>query len=208
MSVAGIDELLAQRWAHRETRELVLLDNRDSFVYNLAHRLAEVGRAPVVVRSDRVSAEEVASWRPRGIVISPGPGHPRDAGCSIDVVRLLGASTPILGVCLGHQAIAEAFGGRVGASGAPMHGRASWCEHDGRGLFSGLDSPMQVARYHSLVVREPLPRELIVTSRVDGFVMGLRHETAPIFGVQFHPESVLTEVGWTMLRNFVQYVSD
>lgn len=207
MSIAGLDELLAQRWAHRTTGELVLLDNRDSFVYNLAHRLAEVGHAPVVVRSDQVSAEEVASWRPRGVVISPGPGHPRDAGCSIDVVRLLGASTPILGVCLGHQAIAEAFGGRVSASGAPMHGRSSACVHDARGLYSGLASPVQVARYHSLVVEEPVPDELVVTARVEDFVMGLRHEELPIFGVQFHPESVLTEVGVAMLRNFVSYMA-
>ncbi len=189
---------------------MVLLDNRDSFVFNLAHRLHEVsGEQAVVVRSDEVSAEELVRWAPRAIIISPGPGHPREAGCSMDVVERFAGEVPILGVCLGHQAIVEAYGGVVESSGRPMHGRASWIEHDGRGMFEGLGERVEVARYHALHAVEPLPEELEVSAWLgeeERMVMGVRHVSEAVYGVQFHPESVLTRDGRAMLSNFMKAV--
>jgi anthranilate synthase/aminodeoxychorismate synthase-like glutamine amidotransferase len=195
---------IGSRWAHRGEGEVVILDNRDSFVFNLAHRLHEVGaRQIVVARSDEVDAGEVASWRPRAIVVSPGPGHPDDAGCSVEVIRRLGVETPILGVCLGHQAIGVAYGAQVSENGAPTHGRASVVEHDGRGVFAGLGDGVEVGRYHSLVIDpETLPAELEPTAWCGGFLMGVRHASHPVVGVQFHPESVLTGQGRRMLRSW------
>ena len=195
------------RWSHQQPGEFVILDNRDSFVFNLAHRLWEVGvRKIVVVRSDEIDVQTLDSWRPAALVVSPGPGHPDDAGCSIEAIRHFSGRIPILGVCLGHQAIAVAFGGLVGRSEAPTHGRASLCEHRGTGLLAGLESPVPVGRYHSLVAREPVPAELEVDGYTDGFVMAFHHAQEPTFGVQFHPESVLTPDGTTILANFVRVV--
>ncbi len=192
------------RWAHQGPGEVVVLDNRDSFVFNLVHRLHEVGaRDIVVVRSDEVDAEEVASWRPRATVVSPGPGHPDDAGCSVEVIRRMGEATPILGVCLGHQAIGVAYGAKVSENGAPMHGRASTITHDGRGVFGGLGDEVEVGRYHSLVIEpDTLPDVLEATAWCGAHLMGVRHVTHPVVGVQFHPESVLTGEGWGMLRSW------
>lgn len=201
------------RWKHKAPGEVVLLDNRDSFVFNLAHRLYEVsGCHPVVVRSDEVSASELMEWAPRALVISPGPGHPEEAGCSVEVVRRFAGKVPVLGVCLGHQAIVEAYGGDVVSSGRPMHGRASWIEHDGRGLFEGQSAEgVKVARYHALVAREPLPEVLEASAWLDEpgeprMVMGVRHVTHEVYGVQFHPESVLTGEGRGMLARFMSRV--
>lgn len=191
-----------RRWAPKPGG-LLVLDNRDSFVFNLAHRLHEVGVECGVVRSDELTVDDVRSLAPSRIVISPGPGHPRDAGVSIDVVRALGQTTPILGICLGHQAIIEAFGGHVVEDGAPVHGRATQIEHDGDGVFAGVESPLEVGRYHSLAAEQPLPECLVETARGDGIIMGVRHRTLPIVGLQFHPESVLTPAGYAILEAFV-----
>jgi anthranilate synthase/aminodeoxychorismate synthase-like glutamine amidotransferase len=193
-----------KRWAATEPGGVLILDNRDSFVFNLAHRLFEVGAKSSVVRSDEVTLDAIRAWRPSRIVISPGPGYPSDAGISIDVVRAFADTTPILGICLGHQAIIEAFDGEVVEDGAPVHGRATDIEHDGRGIFAGIDSPLSVGRYHSLAAREPLPEELVETARGDGIVMGVRHRSLPVVGLQFHPESVLTPDGYRMLENFLK----
>lgn len=203
-------EKLARRWRHAVDGEVVILDNRDSFVFNLAHRVAEVGGKPVVARSDEVTTEEVFSWNPAAIILSPGPGHPREAGISIELLEQLESrapKTPVLGVCLGHQAIGVAFGGQVSASGAPRHGKSSLVDHDGEGVFAGLSMPLEVGRYHSLVIEEPLPTDLIATAWCDGFVMGVRHVSLPVYGVQFHPESVLTREGQGLLANFLRFQS-
>lgn len=195
------------RWAHQGSGQVVILDNRDSFVFNLAHRVFEVeGRAPVVVRSDAVDAQEIEAWSPRALIISPGPGHPRDAGCSVEVVRRLEGSVPILGVCLGHQAIAEAYGAVVAPNQAPVHGRATRLRHDGRGVFEGAPAEMEVARYHALSIREEtMPACLEATAWSDGLIMGVRHRRHAIVGVQFHPESVLTPWGLALLRRFLEF---
>lgn len=192
----------ATQWAPRETGQVVILDNRDSFVLNLAHRLVELGADVCVVRSDQVDSAEVEELRPAAVVISPGPDHPDQAGCSVEVIRRFGGRVPILGVCLGHQAIARAFGGAVAPGGRPRHGVASVITHDGTGVFQGLPNPLEAARYHSLVVTE-VPECLEVTARAEGFVMGLRHREWPLEGVQFHPESVLTPKGYGLLENFL-----
>lgn len=194
---------LPGRWAHRQAGEIVLLDNRDSFVFNLAHRFAEVGADVVVQRSDEINLAELVGWRPAALVVSPGPGHPEQAGISVEAIRHFSGKMPILGICLGHQAIVCAFGGEVGPNGAPMHGKPSIVSHDGAGIFAGLDRPFEAGRYHSLVAQEPLPDELAVTARADGFVMGVAHRDHPTYGVQFHPESVLTPTGSQLLRNFL-----
>jgi anthranilate synthase component 2 len=186
---------------------LLVLDNYDSFTYNLVQYLGELGAELRVVRNDAITIAEIHAAKPAAIVISPGPGRPEQAGVTMDVIRALGPSTPILGVCLGHQAIGAAFGGSVIRARVPMHGKTSTIEHDGHGVFSGIDGPFVASRYHSLVVSDTgLPADLVVTARTqeDHTIMGLRHKTLPIHGVQFHPESILTSEGRHILRNFVE----
>jgi anthranilate synthase/aminodeoxychorismate synthase-like glutamine amidotransferase len=186
---------------------VVVIDNYDSFTYNLVQYLGELGAVVVVMRNDAVSVDAVAAAKADHIVISPGPGRPEQAGVTMDVIRHLGRKTPILGVCLGHQAIGAVFGGAVVRAGVPMHGKTSTIEHDGRGVFTGIQGPFVASRYHSLVVSdEALPSELEVTARTreDHEIMGLRHRTWPVYGVQFHPESILTGEGHRILRNFLE----
>ena len=185
---------------------IVLLDNYDSFVFNLSRYLVELGAETRVVRSDGVTVAELRREKPQAIVISPGPCTPDEAGISLDVVRELGPEIPILGVCLGHQAIGQALGGQVVRSPEPRHGRTSQVLHDSSGVFVGLPNPLQAMRYHSLVVEEEgLPAELRVTARTrSGLVMGLAHRDWPLHGVQFHPESILTDQGHRLLANFLQ----
>jgi anthranilate synthase component II len=184
-----------------------VIDNYDSFTYNLVQYLGELGADVQVVRNDAASVDEVAAIKAERIVISPGPGRPEDAGITMDVIRRLGEQTPVLGVCLGHQAIGAAFGGQVVRAGVPMHGKTSIIEHNGRGVFSGISDSFEASRYHSLVVLEQgLPEALEVTARTrdDRVVMGLRHRRWPVQGVQFHPESILTGEGHKLLRNFLE----
>ena len=185
---------------------VLVIDNYDSFTYNLVQYLGELGADPVVRRNDALSVEEVGELHPERIVISPGPGRPEGAGITLEVIRQYGPQMPLLGVCLGHQAIGQAFGGEVVAAPALRHGKSSAVEHDGRGVFEGLPPRIQAGRYHSLAVAgEPWPADLEVAARAvdDGTIMGLRHRTFPIHGVQFHPESVLTGDGKQILRNFL-----
>jgi anthranilate synthase/aminodeoxychorismate synthase-like glutamine amidotransferase len=185
---------------------ILLIDNYDSFVYNLARYLAEMGCPTRVVRNDRITVDAVREDPPAAILLSPGPCTPQQAGVSIDLVREFGGAVPILGVCLGHQAIAAALDAAVVRAPEPVHGRTSLVYHDGRGLFEGLPNPFRAARYHSLVVDEhTLPAALRVTARTaDGIVMAVEHRDQPLWGVQFHPESVLTEVGPQLLANFLR----
>jgi anthranilate synthase component 2 len=186
---------------------VLLLDNYDSFTYNLAHRLGELGAEVQVVRNDAISVDEIAERRPTHLMISPGPGRPETAGISVAALQRFAGTLPILGVCLGHQALAIAFGGRVERAGAPMHGKVSTIAHDSRGMFKGVAQGIEVGRYHSLVIpRAHVPAGFEVSAWVgdDGTVMGIRHETWPVHGVQFHPESVLTPDGHQMLRNFLE----
>jgi anthranilate synthase component II len=186
---------------------ILVLDNYDSFTYNLVQYLGELGEAPLVRRNDEISADEVGSLAPSAIVISPGPGKPADAGATIEIVKRWGPVIPTLGVCLGHQAIAEAFGGRVVLAPALMHGKTSTISHEGKALFRGIPSPLEVMRYHSLTVdRESLPAELEVIAwgaEEIAEVHALRHREHPVWGVQFHPESVMTEHGRDILQNFL-----
>jgi anthranilate synthase/aminodeoxychorismate synthase-like glutamine amidotransferase len=185
---------------------IVLIDNYDSFVHNLARYLRRLGLEARVVRNDAVSPDQVISWRPEAIVFSPGPCTPQEAGCSLGLVRLAVGQIPMLGVCLGHQTIGAALGGRVVRAPEPMHGRTSQVVHQGGGIFAGLPSPLTVGRYHSLMIEEhSLPEALEITARSeDGVVMAVAHRRWPIFGVQFHPESILTDGGYTLLANFVR----
>jgi anthranilate synthase/aminodeoxychorismate synthase-like glutamine amidotransferase len=185
---------------------LLLIDNYDSFVFNLARYFVEIGCEAVVFRNDAIDVDTVREMRPRAIVISPGPCTPNEAGISIDVISQLSDRIPMLGVCLGHQAIAAALGGKVIRAPEPVHGRASLIEHTGSQLFSQIPSPLRVGRYHSLIVDEgTLPTSLTVTARTsDGIPMALEHRSRPLFGVQFHPESVLTQHGRKLLSNFAQ----
>ena len=186
---------------------LLLIDNYDSFTFNLAQYLGEMGADISVRRNDLVTLDEIESWRPSHIVISPGPGRPEQAGVSMAVIERFARQIPILGVCLGHQAMGAAFGGRVVRARQLMHGKSSSIEHDGRGLFAGLRGPFAAARYHSLIVADDdWPESLEVTARTadDRTVMALRHREWPMHGVQFHPESVLTTDGRLMLRNFLE----
>jgi anthranilate synthase component 2 len=184
---------------------ILLIDNYDSFTFNLAQYLGELGDAPLVRRNDEMTVGDIEALGPKRIVISPGPGRPEDAGVSVDAIKTFGARLPMLGVCLGHQAIGYAFGGTVARAPSLMHGKTSTLEHDGRGVFAGVAQPFVAGRYHSLVVTEPLPAALEVSARTDdGVVMGLRHREFPIHGVQFHPESVLTGEGKKILRNFLE----
>jgi anthranilate synthase component 2 len=185
---------------------IFLLDNYDSFTFNLYQALSELGADVLVRRNDVVTVEDVAELAPMldGIVISPGPCTPGEAGISVPLVRRLAGTVPILGVCLGHQAVGAAFGGRITRAPKLMHGKISMIAHDGAGIFAGLPNPFQATRYHSLIVdRATLPSELEVTAEVDGLVMGLRHRTLPVEGVQFHPESILTPTGKDLLANFL-----
>jgi len=186
----------------------VLIDNYDSFTHNLAHMLAACGCPVEVVRNDEVTIEQVASSGLAGVVISPGPCTPADAGISVEVVRACGGQVPVLGICLGHQAIAAAFGARIVPAPRPVHGQTSAITHDGRGFLAGLPQPFQATRYHSLIVdRHTLPPFLAVTATADDQIpMGLRHATQPTEGVQFHPESILTTCGQTIIRNFAQAI--
>jgi anthranilate synthase/phosphoribosyltransferase len=184
---------------------ILLIDNYDSFTYNLAQYLGELGAEVRVARNDAITLDEVATLAPTHIIISPGPGTPDDAGISLALVERFAPSLPILGVCLGHQTIGQAFGGRVVRAGRLMHGKVSPVLHDGRGIFGGLPSPLTATRYHSLVVAEPLPDCLEVSARTpEGEMMGLRHRQYPTVGVQFHPESILTQHGHQLLRNFLE----
>jgi len=183
---------------------ILVIDSYDSFVYNLVQYLGEIGAEPEVVRNDAVGIDDVAALAPDGILLSPGPGRPEDAGIICDVVRVFAGRVPVFGVCLGHQAIGHVFGGRVVRAPALMHGKTSAILHDGEGVFAGLPSPLEATRYHSLVVDAgTLPTELRVTARTsDGLIMGLRHRELEVEGVQFHPESILTASGREMLRTF------
>jgi len=184
---------------------ILLIDNYDSFVYNLARYVRELGEEPVVRRHDATTLEQIGALRPSHIIISPGPCTPAEAGISTDVVRRFGPSTPILGVCLGHQCIGAAYGAGIVRAGRPMHGKASRIHHDGNGLFAGLPNPFTAARYHSLVIsRAGLPAELRVTaSAEDGEIMAVEHARHPVIGLQFHPESVLTDYGYVLLDRFL-----
>ena len=185
--------------------KVLLLHNYDSFTYNLAQYLGELGHAPDVRRNNQISLGEVEAMAPDRIVISPGPGRPEDAGISVEVIRVLGRKTPVLGVCLGHQGIGYAFGGEVVRAPVLMHGKVSTVQHDGSGVFSGVSQPFVAGRYHSLIVADPPPAVLEIAARTDdGIIMGLRHREWPVHGVQFHPESVLTGEGRKILRNFLE----
>jgi anthranilate synthase/aminodeoxychorismate synthase-like glutamine amidotransferase len=185
---------------------LLLIDNYDSFTYNLYQYLSELGEEITVFRNDRISIEETERLSPQRIVISPGPGTPQQAGISNDIIRHFGARLPILGVCLGHQCIGYAYGARIGHAGEIKHGKSSGIQHDGKGVFAGLPNPFPAIRYHSLaVIRDGLPDCLEVTARTENnLIMGLRHRRFPVEGVQFHPESIMTEVGKDLLRNFLE----
>ncbi len=184
---------------------ILLIDNYDSFTYNLYQYFEELGAHCKVVRNDEVTVAQIRELKPDGIVLSPGPGNPDEAGVCLSTIQELGPEIPLLGICLGHQAIGQAFGGKVIRARKLRHGKTSPILHDGKGLFQGLQSPFRATRYHSLVVEpESLPECLEVTAHTeDGVVMGLRHRTFPIQGVQFHPESILTESGKNILSNFL-----
>ena len=188
--------------------KVLLLDNYDSFTYNLAQYLGELGHPPDVRRNDTISMAAVEAMRPDRIVISPGPGRPEDAGITVELIRTFGRRVPMLGVCLGHQGIGQAFGGTVVRAPMLMHGKVSSVQHDGRGVFSGVSQPFVAGRYHSLIVSDPPPDTLEISARTDdGIIMGLRHREYPVHGVQFHPESVLTGEGRKILRNFLELPS-
>jgi anthranilate synthase/aminodeoxychorismate synthase-like glutamine amidotransferase len=185
---------------------LLMIDNYDSFTYNLVQYLGEMGQELKVFRNDRITIEEIESLRPDKIVISPGPCTPKEAGISVDVIRHFAGKIPILGVCLGHQSIGYAFGGEIVRAERLMHGKTSMVYHDGKGVFTGLPNPFEATRYHSLVIRrETMPDCLIVTAETEEKeIMGVRHKELPIEGVQFHPESILTSHGKELLANFVK----
>ena len=187
---------------------ILVIDNYDSFTYNLVQYLGELGAEVDVRRNDAITVDEIGAMRPSAIVVSPGPCAPAQAGITVEAIRRWGQTIPTLGVCLGHQAIGEAYGGRVVRAERVMHGKTSRVEHDGRGVFSGLPSPMEVMRYHSLVVEhQSLPAELEIVARAADDhteIHGVRHRTHPVYGVQFHPESVMTPHGQSLLRNFLE----
>jgi len=185
---------------------LLLIDNYDSFTYNLYQYLGELGAEVEVVRNDQVTLEEIETMAPERIIISPGPGNPDEAGISKDVIRRFAGKVPIFGVCLGHQCIGEVFGGIVEGAGEILHGKVSRISHDGRGVFAGIASPISATRYHSLAIRpDSVPAELEVSARSEsGVIMGVRHRTLVVEGVQFHPESILTPDGHQILRNFLE----
>jgi anthranilate synthase/aminodeoxychorismate synthase-like glutamine amidotransferase len=183
---------------------ILVIDNYDSFTYNLVQYLGELGADLFVRRNDAVTVDEIVALAPSHIVISPGPGTPQDGGISLDVIHRFAPTIPILGVCLGHQCIATAFGGRVDRAPRLMHGKTSDIHHDQRGILAGIPSPFSAMRYHSLIVHRPLPDCLEVAAHTpEGEMMALRHKTAPVTGLQFHPESILTQHGKTILSNFL-----
>jgi anthranilate synthase component 2 len=189
---------------------LLIIDNYDSFTYNLVHFLGELGAEPVVFRNDKIGLDEITAMAPEGIVLSPGPCTPNEAGICLTLIERFKQTTPILGVCLGHQAIGQAMGGEVVRAPELMHGKTSRINHTGKGLFRGLNSGFEATRYHSLTVkRDSLPAELEVTaSSDDGLIMGLQHRTYPLHGVQFHPESIASENGHALLQNFLTLSRD
>ncbi len=184
---------------------ILVIDNYDSFVYNLVQYLGELGANPIVVRNDQQNVAELAQLQPDGVLISPGPGRPDDAGISLDAIAFFGAQIPVLGVCLGHQSIGQLYGGQVIRAPELVHGKTSSVIHQEQGVFAGLPNPLQATRYHSLIVeRETLPKTLEITAETpDGLIMGLRHRTLDIEGVQFHPESILTAAGKDLVGNFL-----
>jgi len=184
---------------------LLLIDNYDSFTYNLVHYLGELGAESVVVRNDKITVDEVMANKPKAIVLSPGPCTPNEAGVCLDLIKAAGPTIPLLGVCLGHQSIGQSYGGKVIRAPVPMHGKMSTIRTTGRGLFQGIDPSFAVTRYHSLIVeRATLPDCLKVTAETDdGIIMGLQHKTHPVHGVQFHPESIASQQGHALLANFL-----
>ncbi len=192
------------------TARVFMIDNYDSFTYNLVQYLGELGAEIIVKRNDHVTLDEITAARPTHLVVSPGPCTPNEAGISMHAIAHFGARRlPVLGVCLGHQAIGQVYGGVVRRAAAPVHGKTDQIAHDGRGLFAGLPDPFTATRYHSLVVDEALPEALELSAwNAEGVVMGVRHRELPVHGVQFHPESVLTEVGLDLLRNFLSMEVD
>ncbi len=191
-----------------QNQRVVIIDNYDSFTFNLVHYILHTGVEVEVFRNDKISVEELSELNPQAIVLSPGPGRPEDAGVSLDVVKNLSGKIPILGVCLGHQTIAQSFGGTIIHAKKIMHGKTSMVIADGKHIFSGMKKPFSVMRYHSLAIREEdLPDCLMITARTeDGEIMGIRHKSHPTQGVQFHPESFMTTVGKRLIRNFIKGV--
>ena len=185
---------------------ILVIDNYDSFTYNLVQYLGELGADLLVKRNDEVTVEQVRALKPKGLLISPGPCSPKEAGVSVELIRNLSGEIPLLGVCLGHQAVGYAFGGDIIRAKKLMHGKTSEIRHDGKGVFKGLPNPFRATRYHSLVIkRETLPKVLEITAESeDGEIMGVRHRTLAVEGVQFHPESILTEAGKHLLTNFLE----
>jgi anthranilate synthase/aminodeoxychorismate synthase-like glutamine amidotransferase len=189
---------------------ILMIDNYDSFTYNLVQYIEEIGPSVHVVRNDVMTVADLESLNPKAMVISPGPGGPKDAGVSLEAVTHFAGKLPILGVCLGHQTIAEAYGGNIISAKSLMHGKTSIVSNDGRGIFTGVKKPFQAMRYHSLAVeRESLPDTLTITAESDdGEIMGVRHKTHAIEGIQFHPESIMTTIGKRLLRNFVNMIDE
>lgn len=185
---------------------LILIDNYDSFTYNLVHYLGELGAESVVIRNDKVTAEEVIAQKPKAIVLSPGPCTPNEAGVCLDLIKKAGATIPLLGVCLGHQSIGQCYGGKVIRAPQPMHGKLSTITHTNKGIFEGLPKQFEITRYHSLIVeRATLPDCLEITAETsDGIIMGLQHKTHAVHGVQFHPESIASQQGHALLANFLR----
>jgi anthranilate synthase component 2 len=185
---------------------LLLIDNYDSFTYNLVHYLGELGAESVVVRNDKITVGEVMANKPKAIVLSPGPCTPNEAGICLDLIKAAGPTIPLLGVCLGHQSIGQSYGGKVIRAPQPMHGKLSTITNTGKGVFAGLPPSFQITRYHSLIVeRSSLPECLEITAETDdGLIMGLQHKTHPVHGVQFHPESIASEQGHALLANFLR----
>ena len=184
---------------------LILIDNYDSFTYNLVHYLGELGAESVVIRNDKISADEVIAKKPKAIVLSPGPCTPNEAGVCLDLIKKAGPIIPLLGVCLGHQSIGQSYGGKVIRAAQPMHGKLSTITHTGKGVFKGLPKQFEITRYHSLIVeRATLPDCLEITAETaDGIIMGLQHKSHPVHGVQFHPESIASQQGHALLANFL-----
>jgi anthranilate synthase/aminodeoxychorismate synthase-like glutamine amidotransferase len=189
---------------------ILVVDHYDSFVYNLVQLVGGFGFQTVVVRSDTQTGAQAVALEPDAVILSPGPGRPEDAGCMLELIEALPARTPLLGVCLGHQALGVAFGGTIDRAPKPVHGKASLIRHSGTGLFAGLPDPFEAGRYHSLVIqRDDVPEDLVVTAETeDGLVMAVEHRSLPRFGLQFHPESILTPNGPQIVRNFLELTGD